>query len=86
MTPQSCPVASFSDLASSGTPTSFLGALSGFYAAEYSVSGSDLRVTFSAIPEPGSAVSLLDGLGLLLGCNSSADVAAESERGSALES
>ena len=48
--------------------STFLGALNGSFTASYSIDGNnDLVVTFTAIPEPGSALSLLGGLGALLG-------------------
>jgi fibronectin-binding autotransporter adhesin len=50
-----------------GIGTTFLGDLAGAYTAAYSVSGANLQVTFSVIPEPGTLVMLLGGLGMLVG-------------------
>lgn len=57
-----------SGFAAENISTTFLGALAGAYTAVYSMNGtSDLQVTFTAVPEPGSALSLLGGLGMLAG-------------------
>ena len=37
------------------------------YAAVFGQVGSDYQLSFVAVPEPGSAISLLSGLGLLTG-------------------